>query len=250
MRAAPALPPIDSAPGYRRVALLIEREIVEGRLKSGDLLPIETELAEQLGVTRSTLREGLRALEDAGLVRRARAKRLVVSVPDRSALTWANTRAMGLRRVCFNDLWEIQMQVEPLAARLAALRLSDAVAQRLAENLALTEARLDDDRALIALDVEFHRLLAEGADNPALSLVCEPVGLLLFSATRDLYQAVPVARHRLLSAHRAIVAALSQRDADTAQLWMTRHIQDFRRGYQVGGLDMSAPITLDGAAGL
>lgn len=242
---SPRLPQLDTAPGYRRVASLIEAEILSGRLQSGDLLPIEAELAAQIGVNRSTLREGLRALEDAGLIRRARAKRLMVTIPDREAVAWANMRAMGLRGVSFNHLWQIQMQIEPLCARLAAQGGGPALAGALADNLRRTEAGLDDDATVIACDTAFHRLLAEAADNPALSLITEPIGQLLLPATHDLYRLVPVARHRLLAAHRAIAAAITGGDGDGAADWMTRHIEDFRRGYRIAGLDMAAPIRLD-----
>lgn len=242
---SPRLPQLATAPGYRRVASLIEAEILAGRLKSGDLLPIEADLAAQIGVNRSTLREGLRALEDAGLVRRARAKRLMVTIPDREAVAWANMRAMGLRGVSFDHLWEIQMQVEPLCARLAAARGDAALAEALAANLRRTEAGLASDAEVIACDTDFHRLLAEAADNPALALITEPIAQLLVPATRDLYRLVPVARHRLLTAHQAIAAAITAGDAEGAATWMTRHIEDFRRGYQIAGLDMAAPIRLD-----
>ncbi|MDE3079440.1 MAG: FCD domain-containing protein, partial [Paracoccaceae bacterium] len=71
-----------------------------------------------------------------------------------------------------------------------------------------------------------------------------PVGQLLFSATLDLYRTVPAARHRLLQAHREIAAAVAARDGATARLWMQRHIRDFRRGYEIAGFDMNAPIEL------
>ena len=57
---------IESMPNYRRVTLAIEEQIVSGKMKPGDPFPTEQDLAEQLGVNRSTLREGLRALENAG----------------------------------------------------------------------------------------------------------------------------------------------------------------------------------------
>jgi DNA-binding FadR family transcriptional regulator len=56
---------------------------------------------------------------------------------------------------------------------------------------------------------------------------------------------VPAARHRLLQAHRAIGAAVLAGDPDEAECWMERHIRDFRRGYEIGGLNMNAPIKLD-----
>ena len=76
-------------PNYRRVTLAIEEQILGGRMKLGDPLPTEQDLAEQLGVNRSTLREGLRALENAGLVKRAGGKKLIDCASN--ALPFSNT---------------------------------------------------------------------------------------------------------------------------------------------------------------
>lgn len=240
------LDPIDSTPGYRRVADAIEGEILSGRLKPGDLLPTEGELASQLGVHRSTIREGIRALENAGLIRRAGAKRLMVCVPERSEVTWTVCRALGLSRITFPELWEILMVLEPPMARAAATRrLSAEMAAAMKENLRRTEELLYDDEALMELDVEFHRLLAQATGNRALILAEEPVALLLYSATEQLYRRSPRARFRLLEAHRHIYEALLAGDADAAEDWMRKHIEDFRRGYIVAGMDFKGPIKFD-----
>src|SRR5690349_15484035 len=105
------LPVLDTAPGYRRVADLIEKEIVLGHVKPGDLLPTEADLAAQLGVHRSTVREGIRSLENSGLIRRVGGKRLMVSVPELSVVAWHNSRVMGMRKVSFFELWEVQMEL-------------------------------------------------------------------------------------------------------------------------------------------
>lgn len=239
------LPVLDTAPGYKRVADLIEKEIVIGRIKPGDMLPTEIELATQLGVHRSTVREGIRSLENSGLIKRVGGKRLIVSVPEQSAVAWYNTRAMALRRVSFFELWEVQMEIEPFCADLAATRITDELAEEMLASLHRLEQNLEDDDAVIAHDIEFHRIIARATRNAALELSVDPVGVLLFSATTTLYQKVPPARHRLLQAHRAIADAICAHDPQLAREWMTRHIRDFRRGYLIAGMSMDAPITLD-----
>ncbi|MGD9538635.1 MAG: FadR/GntR family transcriptional regulator [Alphaproteobacteria bacterium] len=236
------LDPIESKPGYRRVAETIEAEILAGRLKAGDLLPIEADLATQLGVNRSTIREGIRTLENAGLIRRAGGKRLMICTPEQREVTWTVCRALGLGRVTFPELFEILMGLEPYAARLAAGRLRPEAAAAMKENLRLTEEQLYDDEALVALDVEFHRLVAQATGNRALAVSEEPIAMLLHSATDQLYRRSPRARFRLLEAHRHVYEALVARDADGAEQWMRKHIEDFRRGYIVAGMDFKGPI--------
>lgn len=238
------LPKATKTNGYDQVAGILEAEIIAGRLRIGDLLPIEAELAEAMGVNRSTLREGLRALESNGLVRRVAAKRLQVVAPDPQRVALVNARALGLRGARFRDLWEVQMQLEHFAAARAAERASEAQIAALQDCLARLEPMLGDDRAVIRHDLEFHALISQAADNGALELSTAPVGLLLFSATRDLYRAVPAARHRLARAHREIATAIAARDSATASLWMQRHIGDFKRGYELAGFDIHASIEL------
>lgn len=240
-----SLPFLDTAPGYKRVADLIEKEIVSGRIKPGDMLPTEVDLAAQLGVHRSTVREGIRSLENSGLIKRAGGKRLIVSVPESGAVAWYNTRAMALRKISFFELWEVQMEIEPFCADLAASRITDDLADEIMDSLRRLEKNIDDDDAVISHDIEFHRIVARAARNTALELSVDPIGVLLFSATLDLYQKVPPARHRLQQAHKAIAEAICARDRETAREWMAKHIRDFRRGYLVAGLSLDAPITLD-----
>lgn len=238
------LPKADRTTGYEQVAHILEAEIVAGRLKIGELLPIEADLAEALGVNRSTLREGLRALEGNGLVRRVAAKRLQIVAPDPAQVALTNARALGLRGASFHDLWEVQMQLEHFSAGLAAERASDGEIARLAALVEALAPVLADDEAVIRHDLEFHALIGRAAANGALELATAPVGLLLFSATRYLYQAVPAARHRLARAHEEILSAIAARDAERARLWMRRHIADFRRGYELAGFDIHAPIEM------
>lgn len=240
------LPKANKTNGYEQVASILEAEIVAGRLKVGDLLPIEADLSEALGVNRSTLREGLRALEVSGLVRRVAAKRLQIVTPEPARVAMTNARAIGMIGATFHDLWEIQMQLEHFAAGLAAERADDVQIAALQATLRDLEAVIDDDVAVIRHDLEFHAIISRAAGNGALELASVPVGLLLFSATRDLYKTVAAARHRLLRAHTEIVDAIAMRDAPRARQWMRRHITDFRRGYEVAGFDIHARIELNG----
>lgn len=238
------LPKANKTNGYEQVADILETEIVAGRLRIGELLPIEADLSEALGVNRSTVREGLRALEGNGLVRRVAAKRLQVVAPDPARVAMTNARALGLRGASFLSLWEVQMQLEHFAAELAAERASQAQIDTLQELVAELEHHIDDDEAVIRHDLAFHALISHATGNGALELATAPVGLLLFSATEHLYQSVPAARRRLADAHREIAQAIARRDSQSARKWMQRHIQDFKRGYELAGFDVNAPIEL------
>ena len=93
---APLFRPIDVAPAYQKVADAIEREIVNGRIKPGDPIGTEHDLVRQFGVNRSTIREGIRVLEEGGLIRRDSSRRLHACLPSSraaSAARWSCTRS-------------------------------------------------------------------------------------------------------------------------------------------------------------
>lgn len=240
---------IDSMPNYKRVTLAIEEQIISGKIKPGDALPTEHVLAEQLGVNRSTLREGLRALENVGFIKRAGAKKLIVSIPESAEMAQYTSRAMSLLSVTFSELWEMLLALEPLSARYAAQRAPKDILALLAQNVRETEARLHDDATIIRLDVEFHSLVSQATQNRVLALSEEPLGLLLYSSTKRLYRSSPKARYRLLEAHRKIYEAIAGGDADTAETWMRKHIEDFKRGHVFAGFDFYGPVRLPNTDG-
>ena len=87
-------PRIERAPAYRLVYDAIEKQIFAGTLRVGDPLPAETLLAEQFGVNRSTVREGIRLLEQSGLVEREGAKRPRIAIPHYLELASSASRAL------------------------------------------------------------------------------------------------------------------------------------------------------------
>lgn len=212
----------------------LDEKILSGRIPMGSPLPTETELAEQFGVTRHTVREGMRALEQSGLVRREAGRRLRRAV-----------RALLMQGVTFRELWEVALRLEVWAVEMAAPLIDAAVIERLEANVAAMEKALAEGRSIIALDVEFHALIAEAACNRVLLMSREPVSLLFYPSLEKLFRhprTVDVSPVRVLEAHRAILYALRQRDPVAARDWMERHIMDFRRGYDLAGIDLDQPV--------
>lgn len=123
---------VKRAPAYKIVADELLKAVVERELRPGDMLSIE--LAEQFGVNRSTVREGIRHLEQTGLVER-QGKRLVISRPSYHTLGDQVSMALVVHDVTFQELWDVKMALEPLAASLASASASPAHLARLRENL-------------------------------------------------------------------------------------------------------------------
>lgn len=231
-------------PGYRKVAAAITGRILSRELREGERLPSETELARQFGVNRSTVREGIRQLENEGLVSRGGRKRLTVSVPGSKKISSQATRALVMRQVTFRELWEAALVLEPACAALSAKNRDDERIAALELNIERTRQMVDDTRRCTELDTEFHALVTEGTHNTALLLSRDPIGLLLFSAFEILSPLLPQANGRMLVAHDRIAKAIAQSNVAEAESWMRKHIVDFRRGWEIAKLGLDLPMHL------
>ncbi|SDX28192.1 transcriptional regulator, GntR family [Albimonas donghaensis] len=242
--------PLQVAHAYQMVSAELEARILDGRLRPGEQLPGEVEMASLFGVNRSTIREGIRKLETEGLVRRASPRKLVVSIPRSRDLATRSSRALRLLEVTFDELWTTAIATEPLAAELAARNADaediarlDANHARLTAATASAEAGAPDARGeIVALDTQFHSLVAAAGKNRALMLAREPVGFLLYSGMEALVPRLPQAPGRQVDAHAGMIEAIRAGDPARAGDWMRKHIRDFRRGYEMAGLPMDVPI--------
>jgi GntR family transcriptional repressor for pyruvate dehydrogenase complex len=238
---------VTAIPAYRIVYEAIEKQILVGRLAAGDQLPTETELAGQFGLARHTVREGLRLLEDGGLVVREGGRRLFVRAPHYAELAPRASRALIMQRVTIEELWVASMTFEPSAALRAAGRIDDDQISMLEDNLRETEEAVAAGKSILELDDAFHTLIAEIAGNKALLLAREPIAQLFYPALATLF-AHPsnhTGPRRLVEAHRHVLNALKARSSETAELWMRRHIIDFRRGYENCGFNLQEPVGYD-----
>lgn len=227
---------------YELVAKQIEAQIREQGWEPGDLLPAETRLADTLGVNRSTVREALRTLEQNGLVvREAGRKQLRISTPHPKEFARRAASAMVHQKVSILELYEAMRALEPVCARAAAERADEKDIAALEDNLDRTRAAIDDRENLVALDIEFHDLIAHAAKNRALDLARGPLGELFYPAFYPVMLRLNAAE-RLLVAHTGVVTAIKRGDEQAARTWMERHIKDFLRGYELANLDFQQPV--------
>lgn len=233
---------IRTRPAYEQVAEAIEQKILAGTLKPGDPIGTESELVQQFGVNRSTVREGIRLLERSGLVARQSSRRLSVAMPHYHKLTTRLTRALILQQVTFRELWHTSCALEPAAMSLAIDNRTDADLAALEENLATTRAGAKKPAVIVECDAEFHKLLGEAAHNRILLLAKEPSSMLVQPTTANIIFRNRSAIPRLIEAHTHMVDALRRRDRDAALLWVDRHLRDWRAGFTRAGLDLDSPV--------
>lgn len=234
--------PLKVPPAYEMVAAAIEREILAGTLRPGDEVGTELELSRQFAVNRSTVREGIRVLEQSGLVERRAGRRLFVIRPQPRSLSNRMARAMVLHDVTFADVFGAALVLEVGAAEAAARHATPADLAALDANQALARAAQNNPEQLAALDAAFHQLVARAAHNRVLEMARESPALLFLPTTAFICEAVPEAPARLLEAHDALIGCLRRGDSEGAGLWMRRHVSDWLKGFCRTGRDPLAPV--------
>ena len=230
--------PLRLEPAYRKVAVALLARITDRTLSAGVRLPAEQELARQFGVNRSTVREAIRELESAGVLRRHRGSKLMmVSRPEPEAVADGVSRALALHDVSIRDVWEGLMVLEPPIAEAAARRRQDADLARI-ESTVVKGMPVATDAA-VRQAADFFRQLGEAAHNPVLVLAHEPLLQLLAPSLRKMIDRVAAARGRIATAQRRIAAALRAGDVAAARTWTEKHIRDYRRGFELAGIDLA-----------
>lgn len=202
----------------------IKDMIVSGELRPGDRLPPEKELGERLGVSRSSLREAVKALEVIRVLDVRRGDGTYVTSLEPRLLLEALTFVVDLhsdRSVL--EIFGVRRILEPAATAMATTRLTDAQLTAIGRLVEATDTEGSIEE-LVEHDLAFHRAIVEAAGNEYLSRLIESLqsGTQRARVWRGLTQ--EGAAHRTIAEHRAILDALTHRDADLAQALALAHI--------------------------
>jgi DNA-binding FadR family transcriptional regulator len=241
----PLFDPVDREPAYTRVSSAIEAKILSRALRGGDVLPAETELAQQFRVHRSTVREALRQLESAGLVLRPPgAKRMVVSRPHAAKVSSGMRHALVLHDVTFVDVWEAMMVIEPEVAALAAGRRTQVDLDALTRAAEAFRTWPKDDPGAVDVVADFFEAMGAASRNQVLVLAKQSLTDALAPSLARVIDTVPQARQRIADAQRRIIVAVRDKNADEARKWMSKHVRDSQRGYELAGIPPETPISV------
>jgi GntR family transcriptional repressor for pyruvate dehydrogenase complex len=237
--------PVERSPAYTKVSSAIEHKILSRTLRDGDVLPAETDLAQQFRVHRSTVREALRQLESAGLVMRPPgAKRMIVSRPEVAKIASGMRHAFVLHDVSFVDVWEAMMVIEPEVAALAATRRTQADLATLTQISEAFRASPDGDPDAVNIVASFFEAIGAASRNQVLVLAKQSLTQVLAPSLARMIDSVPQARARISDAQKRIGIAIRDKNAEEARKWMSKHVRDFRRGYEVAGISPETPISM------
>ena len=212
----------------------IRAAIMSGQLKSGDRLPNERDLCVVFGVSRATLREGLRTLEALGAIeiRPGAAGGIFAAEPQADQVGAALEALLRFRHVTAQELAEFRTSFEGETAHWAALRASDEDVKRLLELVEQFTALAEDAEVpwptLAEIDIAFHEAMADAAKNQVRVAIMLGIHRALHQASTSIEdQITPPVRRSIGKELRGIAAAIEQRDAPLASKLMRRHVKKF-----------------------
>ncbi|HVI09661.1 MAG TPA: FadR/GntR family transcriptional regulator [Candidatus Binatia bacterium] len=214
---------------YEQIVQQIEASVLDGTLKPGDQLPAERELAQRLGVSRTAVREAVKALREKGLVEAYSGRGTFIT----DGTTHAARQSFDLmikvgQQEGSPHLAELRLILEPGIAALAAVRAKEDDVAAMREAVAMMDRSQKDPAAFIEADLDFHLALAEAAANPLiLSLIDSIVGLLREQRIKIFN--VEGGPQRGQFHHKRILEAMERHDAETARTAMRAHLEQVRQ---------------------
>jgi GntR family transcriptional repressor for pyruvate dehydrogenase complex len=226
---------------HERVLEHLEAELTSGRLGVGDRLPAERAMAEQLAVSRASVREALRVLEAMGVIKTA-----VGSGPDAGASVVSDTSVgissafrlhVASSTLPVSDLVQTRLLLESWSVREAARMGGTAHLATAAALLDAMEDRTVTTEGFLLLDAQFHVTLALATGNAVVAAIMtslrDAIGSYVLRSASVLPDWSSMAK-KLRREHRAILAAVHAGDGELAARRVARHIEGFYRATQVG----------------
>lgn len=209
---------------YEEVARQLEQFIAD-RMKPGDMLPSERELAEKFGVSRSSIRDAIRRLELVGMVEPRQGSGTIVREVSADTLVNPLTSVLVQKREFVVELLDVRKMLEPPLAARAATHASASDIIELEEILRRQDEKVRRGDPGIEEDNEFHYTIAMASQNTVVLKVLD-VLMDLLRETRERSLQVEGRPQKSMAGHRRIFSAIKRHDALAAELAMRRHIEE------------------------
>ncbi len=220
----PDLEPIKSTRIYAEIVRQVKALIAEGRLKSGDRLPPERDLAQQFKVSRTSVREALRTLESMGLIAIRPGEGTFVREVSVDALIEPLAKVMLAQREAVGELFEARRLLEPAIAGLAARRATGEDLEEMERILEEQAKEVAAGLTGLAQDAAFHAAIAASVRNRAITRLVNAL-MDLLSQSREESLQTPGRPTRSHQDHRRILEAIRRRDETAAHRAMLDHLK-------------------------
>lgn len=206
-----------------KVANNIKELIIDHKLQPGDKLPNEIDLANQLNVSRSTMREAIKTLVSMNILEIRRGKGTYVCekpgiAADPLGVTFMNKKDLLLY------LFETRLIIEPEMAALAAQRASQKNIQALEEIFDKMKKDILEGKDHTKADIQFHNIIAKATQNPIIQRILPIINDCIiegYQETKD----IPESGQKVIDYHEKILKAIKNNDSKAAEQYMREHIQ-------------------------
>ena len=225
--------PIKAPRAFEEISDQIRMELSNRRLRPGDRLPAERALAEQFGVSRNTLREALRSLENAGLLRlqKGASGGAFVRESTGDAIITGLRDMFHLGAIAPEHLTEARVLIESIAVRAACERATAEDIKALKANIAAAERAAREKANFFeqaAIHLDFHRIIARATKNPVMVIVMEA----LLDVMQHFIRAIGQQRNPwVLPSRRRFMRHFEARESDAAVAEMEQHLERLNRHY-------------------
>jgi GntR family transcriptional repressor for pyruvate dehydrogenase complex len=228
--------PERSGSSTEEVVKRLRNMIQSGEITSGDRLPPERDLAKLLGVSRPTLRAGIRSLSTVGILRsRQGAGTFVAEVEGSPTLDGSALRLLSaLHGFTPDEMFETRLALEMSIAALAAERATGEQVTLMAEEITAMYASLDDPEQYLVHDMRFHQLIAAASGNRILTSLMNMIAKILFDTRRKTVKNATDLKDSVTQ-HQNVYRAIRERSPEAARTAMREHLLETQRAQ---GLEM------------
>ena len=209
---------------HEQIVIQIQALIDQGRLKHGDQLPPERELATIFKVSRHSVREAIRILEQKKVLKSRPGSGTYIILEDETSVVEFLARAIDKEKHTLGEIFQFRELLEPQIAGLAAQNATEEDLSILQDILERQKNELDDSTLSKDLDQDFHRALAKATGNSVLLQVIELLDH-IFLKSRHEYSQSPHRNRLSIQGHQEIIKAVKMGDPTTAKELMTDHLK-------------------------
>jgi GntR family transcriptional repressor for pyruvate dehydrogenase complex len=225
------LEPVKKTRLYEEIVKQLTDLIIKGSLKPGDRLPTERDIAVELNVSRTAIREALRSMEMMGFIESKVGEGTFIKKITLNNVIDPFSFILCQDKKLIMELIEVRLLLEVEVAKLAARKINDEKAVDILRSLNLMENEIENGGIGIKGDNEFHNSLAKAAENTALSKILNMCGDLLNSTREAALKSMRDTRIGL-SQHREIYFAVKEGNEKKATELMKKHLKEAYKNIQ------------------
>lgn len=227
------LSPVPTQKASEAIYQQISDMIMSGQLAPGDRLPSERAMMDQLQRSRPTIREALRMLERAGLIKTIPGSNgAIVTEPSTTSFEQPLENMIAMNKISPSELLEVRELFEKTAVQWAVERRTEENLQELKETIEASEKEGEDFDEFVKHDLAFHRAIAKAAHNDLAAMISKVCHQMVLSILKNSYERKNSKQKKemmdnIKKSHRLIYEAILSQDANAAYETMKSHIEFF-----------------------